>query len=109
MTIFEENEALKEIFVLEYGAWEAKSIYFEKGVPIIPEPFLETTVRWEKDADEELIKKAMKDVNEFKDRVEKRCFVTDVQNETVYGHPQIIWGIFKDEENIFGNNEIKQG
>ena len=101
MTIFEENEKLKEYMVMSLSAWEAKSIFFKDGVPIIPEPFLETIVRWDKDTDETLIANGVKMALDFKDRMDKRCFVTDVQYEVEYGHPQILWGIFKDNENIF--------
>jgi len=97
---FDFNETLKEKLCLDFGAFEAKSRFFENGVPLIPEPFLETTVRWDKDCEGKKIEMGIKKVLEFKDDMEKRCFVTDVQLETVYGHPQIIWGIFKEEEEI---------
>jgi hypothetical protein len=101
MSIFDENEKLKEDFVQHYGAWEAKSIWFGNGVKIIPEPFLETTIRWEKDSDATLIEKAIVKLCRFKENMENRCFITPPQMETVYGHPQLIWGIFKDSEEIF--------
>ena len=101
MTIFEENEKLKEDLCLNHNAWEAKSILFRDGVPIIPETFLETTVRWDKDTDGFLISTAMKKILNFKEKMGNRCFVTPPEYETVYGHPQAIWGIFKDEEDIF--------
>jgi hypothetical protein len=101
MTIFEENEKLKDQMVSSLSAWEAKSKFFSGGVPIIPESFLETTVRWEKDAEEILITNAIKMVLDFKESMDDRCFVTEVQYEVEYGHPQIIWAIFKDDEDIF--------
>ena len=104
MTIFEENEKLKEDLVMSLSAWEAKSKYFDKGVLIIPEPFLETIVRWDKDSEPELISKAINKILNFKDEMDKRCFVTDVQYETSYGHPQLVYAIFKDDEDIF--NEV---
>ena len=53
------NEKIKEDLVMNYGAWEAKSTLFNQGVVIIPEKFLETIIRWEKDTDEGLIKKGI--------------------------------------------------
>jgi hypothetical protein len=103
MTIFEENEKLKEYMVTSLSAWEAKSKFFPEGVIIIPEPFLETIVRWDKDTDEFLIANAIKMALDFKEKMDERCFVTDVQYETEYGHPQILWAIFKDDEDIFKN------
>jgi hypothetical protein len=103
VTIFELNEKLKEDLVLNCGVWEAKSIIFKKGVIIIPEPFLETTIRWEKDTDAVLIAKGINKILKFKEEMDLRCFVTDIQYETVYGHPQALWGIFKENEEIFPN------
>jgi hypothetical protein len=101
MNIFEKNEKLKDEMILTYKAWEAKSKYFNQGVMIIPEPFLETVVRWDKDSDQDLIKKAINKILDFRDEMDKRCFVTDVQYETCYGHPQVVYAIFKDDEDIF--------
>jgi hypothetical protein len=101
MTVFEENEKLKEMLVMECGAFEAKSNMFSDGVPIIPDPFLETIARWDKDAESSLIAKGINAILDFRDRMDKRCFVTDVQYETSYGHPQLLWAIFKEEESIF--------
>jgi hypothetical protein len=101
VTIFEHNEKLKEDLVMNFGAWEAKSIIFKEGVLIIPEPFLETIVRWDKDTESKLITKGVKKILEFKKSMEERCYVSDIQYETVYGHPQVIWAIFKEKENIF--------
>ena len=101
MTIFEENEKLKDDLVMNFGVWEAKSKFFKKGVAIIPEPFLETIVRWDKDTESELIANGIKKILTFKVEMDKRCFVTDVQYETCYGHPQAVYAIFKDDEDIF--------
>jgi hypothetical protein len=101
VTIFELNEKLKEDLVMNYGAWEAKSTLFNQGVVIIPEKFLETIVRWEKDADEELMKKGIDKILDFKDEITKKCTMTDIQYETSYGHPQILWALFEDDENFF--------
>ena len=103
VTIFELNEKIKEELVMDYGAWEAKSIFFKDGVKIIPEPFLETTIRWDKDIDSNLLGNAINKILEFRDSLGDRCFMTDVQYETSYGHPQVIWGIFKENEDIFTN------
>lgn len=108
MTIFEENEKLKETLVQNFCAWEAKSVFFKDGVTIIPEPFLETIVRWDKDIETKTLKGAMKKIIEFKKSIDERCFMTDVQIETSYGHPQVIWGLFKEDEKIFGNNETEK-
>lgn len=94
--------------VLNYGAWEAKSILFKDGVTIIPETFLETTVRWEKDSDVHTVEKAIAKICRFGMDMEKRCYITPPQFETVYGHPQVIWAIFKDGEDIFENGNVQQ-
>lgn len=86
---------------MNYGAWEAKSTIFKDGVTIIPDPFLETIVRWEKDTEPQIIEKGIRKLFDFKDEIDKRCFMTDVQFETSYGHPQVIWALFKEDENIF--------
>lgn len=101
MTIFELNEKLKDDLVMNYGAWEAKSQLFNHGVIIIPEKFLETIVRWEKDTDEQLIKKGINKILDFKDEISKKCTMTDIQYETSYGHPQIVWALFEDDEDFF--------
>ena len=86
---------------MNYGAWEAKSIIFKEGVAIIPEPFLETMIRWDKDTESSLIAEGIKKILVFKQEMDARCFVTDVQYEVSYGHPQALWAIFKEKEDIF--------
>lgn len=100
MTIFEENEKLKEEIVLQTGAFEAKSIYYKDGVSIMPDSFLKTIVRWDKDVDDSQIKKAINLILDFNEKILNRCFMTDVQYDIIYDHPQLFWGIFKDEEEI---------
>jgi len=100
-TIFERNEKIKEILVMECSAFEAKSKYFKDGVLIIPEPFLETTVRWHKDVETKIIEKAIKILLDFRDEISKNCTMTNIQYEISYGHPQIIWVLFEDDENLF--------
>jgi hypothetical protein len=101
MTIFELNENLKDDLVLNHGAWEAKSLIFKSGVLIIPEPFLETIVRWDKDTEGSLIERAIAKICRFRMETQKRCYTTPPEYEVVYGHPQVIWTIFKDDEDIF--------
>jgi hypothetical protein len=100
VTIFEENEKLKETLVLETGAFEAKSTYYKDGVSMIPDSFLKTIVRWDKDVDESQIKKAINLILIFNQNILDRCFMTDIQYDIIYDHPQLFWGIFKDEEEI---------
>lgn len=89
---------------MNYDVWEAKSIMFKDGVPIIPDPFLETTVRWDKDTKSSLIAKGINKILEFKESIDTRCYMTDVQYETVYGHPQAIWALFEEKEDLFVSN-----
>jgi len=91
---FELNEKLKEKLVSEYGAFDAVTHFFEKGVPLIPEPFSETIVRWEKDVDEEMFSKALQFIVLAKLGIDKVAEMTDPQLEISMGHPQVVWGIF---------------
>ena len=91
---------------MNFEAWEAKSIIFKEGVLIIPEPFLETIVRWDKDTDSVVIAKGIKKILNMKKAFGDRCHMTDIQYETSYGHPQVVWAIFKEKEDIFISNCI---
>jgi hypothetical protein len=97
---FELNEKLKEKLVLECGAFEAKSIYFPNGVPLIPEPFLETIVRWDKDADDSVLAKALQVILLHTIEIDKLAEITPPELEFSLGHPQIIWSMFELENGI---------
>ena len=94
---FELNEKLKEILVQECEAFEAKSTYFPIGVPIIPEPFLETIVRWHKDVDDSFLGKALQIILLHSLEISKVAQFTPPELEFSLGHPQIIWSIFNLE------------
>lgn len=94
---FELNEKLKETLVLQFSAFEAKSQFFKNGVTLIPEPFLETIVRWEKDVDEETFSKALQFIVLAKLDIDKVADMTDPQLEISMGHPQVVWATFDFE------------
>jgi len=94
---FDLNEKLKETLVLEYEAYLAYSKYFENGVPLILEPFLETTVRWEKDVSDSIISKSLEVINLAKKAIDEKCDMTVPQLEYSLGHPQIVWAIFNQD------------
>jgi hypothetical protein len=96
---FELNEKLKDTLVVEFSAFEGISQFFKKGVPLIPEPFLETTVRWDKDVDEEIFSKALEFIILSKKEINKIAEMTEPEFELKLGHPQIIWAIFNLENN----------
>jgi hypothetical protein len=97
---FELNEKLKDILVQECGAFEAKSIYFPNGVPIIPEPFLETIVRWHKDVDDSVLAKALQVILLHSIEINKLSEFTPPELEFSLGHPQMIWSMFDLENGI---------
>lgn len=100
---FELNEKLKEALVLECGAFEAVSQFFENGVPLMPEPFLETIVRWDKDIDDSMLSKALQIILLSKLEIDKVAEMLPPELEFSLGHPQMVWSIF-DHENDIQNN-----
>jgi hypothetical protein len=96
---FDLNEKLKENLCLEFGAFEAISELFNDGVPLIPEMFLETIVKWDKDVDPKTIKKAFNFILIIKKSlIEHVADMSDPVLEFSFGHPQIIWSIFEKEQ-----------
>lgn len=93
---FQLNEKLKEALVLKYEAFEAKTIFYEKGFPIVPYPFYETIVRWHKDVDEKVMARVMKKILKERKIINDLCEMSMPTFETAYGHPQIVWAIFPD-------------
>ena len=92
---FELNEKLKENLVLEYKAKKALTRTFLNGVPIIPEPFLETIVTWNNDVDEITLSKALTFIMLAKIDIDKVCHMTNPQLEILNNRPpQIIWSTF---------------
>jgi hypothetical protein len=97
---FDLNEKLKEKLVLECGAFEAKTIYFPDGVPLIPEKFLETIVRWDKDVDDSFLAKALQIILLHSLEIDKIAEMTPPELEFNMSHPQIVWSIFELEDGI---------
>jgi hypothetical protein len=95
---FDLNEKLKETLVMQFSAFEAKSQIFNDGVPLIPEPFLETIVRWDKDVDPDLFAKALQFIVLAKLDIDKIADMTDPEIEISMGHPQVVWATFNLEE-----------
>jgi beta-glucosidase/6-phospho-beta-glucosidase/beta-galactosidase len=94
---FELNEKLKETLVSEFKAKLAISRTFNNGVPIIPEPFLETNIIWDKDIDDKTLSKALTIIMLAKLDIDKVCHMTNPQLEITNGRPiQIIWSIFNN-------------
>jgi len=92
---FELNEILKNNLITEYKATIALTRTFLNGVPIIPEPFLETVVTWDNDADDITLSKALTFILLSKVVIDKVCHMTNPQLEIINNRPpQIIWSTF---------------
>lgn len=92
---FELNEKIKDDLILEFGAVKAITRTFLNGVPIIPEPFLETIVYWDYDVTDNILSKALTFILLCKLDVDKVCHMTNPQLELINDQPpQIIWSTF---------------
>lgn len=98
---FELNEKLKESLVLEFKAIRAVSRTFLNGVPIIPEPFLETVVIWDQEIDYKILSKALTLILLAKVDIDKVSYMTNPQLEITNNKPpQVIWSIFELKNDI---------
>lgn len=95
MNYFEINEKLKEELCLKHKAFFAKTIFLSAGAPILPEPFYETIVLWEKDEDLKNIKAASKTIKKYQKKLKEQ--MTDVLFEYNTGHPALVWATFTEE------------
>jgi hypothetical protein len=94
MNFFELNEELKDKLVLDYGAYFAKTTFFKDGVLLLPEPFYETIVIWNKDTETYIIEKAAALVGYYKHEINKNAEMTDLLFEYTLGRPSLLWSVF---------------
>lgn len=98
MNFFELNEELKEKLVLDYKAFYAKTTFFKKGVLLLPEPFYETVVLWNKDVDTYIIEKAASLIGYYKQEIDENAEMTSILFEYSLGRPSLLWSIFPEKE-----------
>lgn len=92
MNYFETNEKLKEELILKHQAFFAKTIFLSAGNLLLPEPFYETVVLWEKNTDMEILQKAFKLITKQQKKLDER--MTDPLFEYSLGHPSMVWATF---------------
>ena len=106
MTGFELNEKIKEHCV-KRGAKLAVTQFFEKGVPIIPEPFYETSILYSAETPLDVVTEAYTAILRYKDIFDQYFFFTDplVERNEINNTMQIVYAIFIEDEPF--NTEIK--
>lgn len=92
MNYFDINEKLKEELVLNHQAFFAKTIFLSAGNLLLPEPFYETTVLWEKNTDTETLQKAYKIIVKQQKKLDEQ--MTDPLFEYSLGRPSMVWATF---------------
>lgn len=99
--IFQINEKIKEDLVSFFGAQKAKSIYREKGVFLIDEPFLETEIVWEsfkffKDPNNDILNEMADMLFDASQEIKKLGGLMTEPHMEVHsgGTPVMVWGIF---------------
>lgn len=97
MNFFELNEELKDKLVLDYGAFLAKTTLFKDGVLLLPEPFYETIVIWNKGTEAYLIEKAAALIGYYKHEINENAEMTDILFEYTLGRPSMLWSIFPEK------------
>lgn len=106
MTGFEFNEEVKEKCLKEDGIF-AVTLYFKNGVPIIPEPFYETTILLNKKSSSKAISEAIMYVQEYLQFLKYHKFsCTDVLLEFKKEYPQIVYTIYPEGKD-FQSKELK--
>jgi len=98
MNFFDYNESLKEELVLNFRAVYAKTTFFKNGVLLLPEPFYETIVVWDKTIDGYTLEKAASVVNKYRYDINEKSEMTDILFEYNLGRPSFLWSIFPDKE-----------
>jgi hypothetical protein len=89
---FDINEKLKEELVLNYQAIFAKTIFLSAGNLLLPEPFYETAVLWEKNTDIEILQKAYKLIVKHQKKLGEQ--MTDPIFEYSLQKPSMVWATF---------------
>lgn len=97
MKAFQLNEELKEILVLEYGAYEAKTTFHSFGVLFLPEPFYETVVKWPKDSEDIDYKKIESVILKNKRKLNKFCYFDGPLFEETSQYNGFVWALFHKE------------
>jgi hypothetical protein len=98
MNFFELNEELKDILVSEYEVIYAKTKLFKDGVLLIPETFYETIIIWDKGVHTNIIRKAVKLIQRYRNEINKESHMTDLIFELNLGRPSALWSIFPEKE-----------
>jgi hypothetical protein len=96
MDIFAINEKIKDEMVLNHKAFFAKTIFLSAGALILPEPFYETTVLWDKEENMETIHKAIKGTLKYQKKLKDH--MTEIIFEYNLGHPALVWATFIEPE-----------
>lgn len=94
MTPFELNELLKDDLILNHGALQAKTLFFKKGVCLMPEPFYETSVLWEEETSIREIKDALNTFKKHREKINEIYYVSQPVLEYSLGRPVLIWSTF---------------
>jgi len=109
MTLFELNELLKDDLVLNHGAIQAKTIFFKEGVTLMPEPFYETSVLWEKGISLEDLKKAFIAFQTHREKINNtEGYVSKPIFEYSLGRPNLLWSTFLTRDPATGLYDNKE-
>ena len=92
MNYFDINEKLKEELVLNHQAFLAKTIFLSAGNPLLPEPFYETVVLWQKNTDIEILQKAYKLIVKHQKKLDEQ--MTSPIFEYSLERPSMVWATF---------------
>jgi hypothetical protein len=109
MTAFELNELLKDDLVLNHGAIEAKTIFFKEGVLLMPEPFYETSVLWERDTSMKELQEAFDTFNKYREKINNTDgYVSKPIFEYSLGRPNLLWSTFLTRDPATGLYDNKE-
>jgi hypothetical protein len=97
MKAFQLNEKLKEILVLEYKAYEAKTTFYSFGTFLLPEPFYETIIKWPKDLNNIDYKKIENVILKTKQKLNKFCYFEGPLYEETSYYSGFVWALFHKE------------
>ena len=92
MNYFDINEKLKEELVSKYQAFYAKTVFLSAGNLLLPEPFYETAVLWEKNTDKKTLQKAYKLIVKQQKKLGEQ--MTDPIFEYSLERPSMVWATF---------------
>jgi len=106
VTAFEFNEDLKDCCLL-LGAETAITFFFNKGVPITPDPFYETYIIFPKHFSPEDVAASVKSIRMFLEQLTQNGFeCTDIVMECRKGIMKLIYTIFSTEKK-FTKKQLK--